>query len=81
MKLRSLKKVGEVWSLGLRVGYWPCIPGPFVQVNVGRWYRSFWLEQKPRCSCNEYPTALTETWVDIRGCRIHDLGYEYRGKG
>lgn len=46
MRLRTHKRTRDVWSVGVRVGYWHCIPAPFLQVTAGHYYRSFWLERK-----------------------------------
>lgn len=31
-----------VWAFGLRVGYWPCLKGPFIAVAVGTVSLDFW---------------------------------------
>lgn len=45
MRLRVNPEHRKVRSFGFRVGYWYCIPSPFLQVNVGRRYWSFWVER------------------------------------
>lgn len=30
------------WALGGRVGYWPCVQGPFLQLTAGRKHLSVW---------------------------------------
>lgn len=42
-RLRTKSERRDVWSLGIRTGYWPCVGGPFVQVNIGTYYRSVWF--------------------------------------
>lgn len=42
MRLRTKVERRIVASIGVRMGYWPCVRGPFVQVNIGRYYRSWW---------------------------------------
>lgn len=32
----------QQWSLGLRIGYWPCLRGPYVQVAVLCWVVDLW---------------------------------------
>ena len=44
MRVRCNPERRLVWSLGFRLGYWYCIPSPFVQVNIGKLYWSFWFE-------------------------------------
>lgn len=34
-------KQGRVFAIGLRVGYWPCLGAPFLQVGIG--YRTIEL--------------------------------------
>lgn len=56
-KLRTKSERREVWSLGVRFGYWPCVKGPFIQINFGHYYRSFWFglpEQKEPCDMCKY---------------------------
>lgn len=43
MRLRANPRLSQVWGLGLRVGYWPCIPAPFVEVHVGPFQMAVWL--------------------------------------
>lgn len=43
LRLHSRHEYRAVHSYGIRIGYWPCVGGPFLQVNAGRYYRSFWL--------------------------------------
>ncbi len=31
-----------VLAFGLRVGYWPCLRAPFLELAVGRWRLDFW---------------------------------------
>ncbi len=45
MRLRTNKRTRDVWSMGARIGFWHCIPAPFLQVNFGFRYRSFWIER------------------------------------
>ncbi len=40
VRTRYLRR--DVISVGIRLGYWPCVGGPFAQLNVGRHYLSIW---------------------------------------
>lgn len=31
------------WAFGMRLGYWPCVRGPFVQLSFAIWVMSFWI--------------------------------------
>lgn len=41
-RLRTNHERRAVSSYGFRFGYWPCVDGPFLQINLGTYYRSFW---------------------------------------
>lgn len=32
-----------VYAYGARIGYWPCVGGPFVQVTFGKKHLSIWI--------------------------------------
>ena len=44
MRIRCNPEKRLVRSVGFRIGYWYCIPSPFLQVNVMKRYLSFWVE-------------------------------------
>ena len=44
MRIRCNPEKRLVRSVGSRIGYWYCIPSPFLQVNVMKRYWSFWVE-------------------------------------
>lgn len=43
MRFHTKTERREVYSFGIRMGYWPCVNGPFVQVSLGNYYRSVWF--------------------------------------
>ncbi len=45
MRLRALWIANSdgVRAYGGRVGYWPCVGGPFVQITVGKKHLSIWV--------------------------------------
>lgn len=32
----------QMLTLGIRIGYWPCLKAPFIQVAVWAWRIEFW---------------------------------------
>lgn len=46
MRIRTNYRRREVFSVGIRSGWWDCIPSAFVQLNAGRHYVSIWFERK-----------------------------------
>ena len=41
-RLRISVRRNLYWCLGCKVGYWPCLRGPFVQVTVGPFRIDAW---------------------------------------
>jgi hypothetical protein len=39
---RQSKTGRHAQSLGLRLGYWPCLGAPFIGVDVGSWRVEVW---------------------------------------
>jgi hypothetical protein len=29
-------------AFGVRIGYWPCLNAPFIEITWGGWARAFW---------------------------------------
>lgn len=44
-KLRHHKRSFEgksAWALGARIGYWPCLKAPFIQISMLFWVIEIW---------------------------------------
>lgn len=42
-RLKSAPDGGRQYAVGLRVGYWPCVRGPYAQLALGPWSVSAWF--------------------------------------
>ncbi len=42
-RLKSSPDGRPQYALGLRLGYWPCVGGPYLQVALGPWSVSVWF--------------------------------------
>lgn len=42
-RLRAAPDGRTTWAVGLRLGFWPCLKAPFIQVTLGHRIASFWV--------------------------------------
>ncbi len=72
MRVRTNYRRRYVASIGIRSGWWPCIPSLFVQLNAGRHYVSIWFERKraKRWTPKEIEGSETPTYAVLPPAQI-----------